>query len=120
MRVTGALSPHLDPRGFKDYTLDEPTSDDNEDMFFSDSDPSNSGLTGGSAFAMDGRWGVIIRVDIRSSNYWRWLRFWRRPGGVWRGGVSFARPHAFLVVITGRSMRGCFDVGFFAGCWSQD
>ena len=81
MRVTGALSPHLDPRGFKDYTLDEPTSDDNEDMFFSDSDPSNSGLTGGSAFAMDGRWGVIIRVDIRSSNYWRWLRFWRRPGG---------------------------------------
>ena len=47
MSVTGAFSPNLDPHGFEDYAVDKPTSDDDEDLFFSDSYPSKSGLTEG-------------------------------------------------------------------------
>ena len=45
VRVAGTLSPNLNPRGFEDYAADELTSDDNEDLFISDSDLSDSGLT---------------------------------------------------------------------------
>ena len=41
----GALSPSLDPRGLEDYTLDEATSDDNEDLFPSDSELADSELS---------------------------------------------------------------------------
>ena len=40
--MAGALSPNLDPHGFKDYALDEPTSDDGKDLFPSGSGPSDS------------------------------------------------------------------------------
>ena len=45
VRVPGALFPNFDPRGFENYAVDEPTSDDDEDLFLSDSDTSDSGLT---------------------------------------------------------------------------
>ena len=47
VRVARALTPNLDPHGFEDYAVDEPTSDDDEDLFLSDSDLSNSVLTEG-------------------------------------------------------------------------
>ena len=43
VRIDGALSPSLDPRGFEDYTADESLSDDSEELFISSSGPSDSG-----------------------------------------------------------------------------
>ena len=112
-------APSLDPCGFEDYALDEPTSDDDEDLIPSDSEMSNSELSGGNLFVVDGRGGMVICVNVRSVNCWWWLRSWRRPGGRFFGGVSFARPRLFLVLNTGGSVRSCIDVVILAGCWGQ-
>ena len=87
-RAAGALSPSLDPRGFENYALDKPTSDDNEDLFPSDSEISDSEIIfgGGNLFVVDGRGGMVVCVDVGSINYWWWLRSWQWPGGRFFGG----------------------------------
>ena len=112
MRIAGALSPYLDPHGFEDYTLDEPTSDDSEDLFLSGFGPSSSGE--GQPFCygwpLGYGWGWWFVGEVKALAGARVVDFWRGRG------VSFARPHLFHVVITGRVVRGCIGVGFLVGC----
>ena len=80
-------------------------------------------LMKGSPFAVDGRWVVVVGDEVGGSDYCGWLWLWQGPGWglFWMGwGVFFACPHVFLVVITGRDVRGCIDASFLAGCWSQE
>ena len=72
-------------------------------------------LVKGSPFVISGHWEIWLGMVV----YGGGLGFGGGQGGGFFSegvGVSFARPHLFHVVITGRVVRGCIDVSFLAGC----